>query len=100
MVMADTWMHGGVGWGWMVLMMILMVLFWAAIIFGIVWLVRTAVGGGPERRSESPIDVLERRFAEGTISEEDYRARREVLLNGSVGSTEARSDRQLAAPRM
>lgn len=97
MALADTWMHGGVGWGWMALMMILMVLFWAAIIFGIVWLVRST---GPERRGESPIDVLERRFAEGAISEEDYRARREVLLKGSVGSNDARSDRQLAAPRM
>ena len=100
MALADTWMHGGWGWGWMALMMVLMVLFWAAVIFGIVWLVRATVGGASERRGESPIEVLERRFAEGAISEEDYRARREVLLDNSVGSNEARNDRQLAAPRM
>ena len=40
--LADTWgMHGDVGWGWMALMMTLMVLFWAAVIFGIVWLIRS-----------------------------------------------------------
>ena len=31
--LADTWMHGG--WGWMSLMMIPMLLFWGAVIFGI-----------------------------------------------------------------
>jgi putative membrane protein len=99
MALADTWMHGGWGWGWMALMMILMVLFWAAVIFGIAWLVRSTVGGGPERRSESPLEVLERRFAEGAISVEDYRARREVLVNPAGGSNGARKDEQLIAPR-
>lgn len=82
--LADTWMHGGWGWGWMSLMMVMMVLFWGAVIFGVVWLIRGATQGGsrtsePSPRSESPIEILERRFAEGGISEEDYRARREVL---------------------
>src|SRR5512133_3645084 len=79
---SDTWMHGG--WGWMSLMMVMMVLFWGAVIFGVVWLIRGATQGGShagERppRNESPIEILERRFAEGEMSEEDYRARREVL---------------------
>jgi putative membrane protein len=87
--LADTWMHGGWGWGWMTLMMVVMVLFWAAVIFGIVWLIRTAVDRRPEPRSESAIEVLERRFAEGAISVEDYHARREVLV-GAVGSNGAR----------
>ena len=93
-------MHGGWGWGWMASMMVVMVLFWAAVIFGIVWLARSTADHRPERRSDSPIEVLERRFAEGAISEEDYRARREVLLNSSVGSNEAGKDRHLAAPRV
>ena len=33
--------------------------------------------------SEGPVEILERRFAEGAISLEDYRARREVLANGT-----------------
>lgn len=28
------------------------------------------------------VEILERRFAEGTLSEEDYRARRKVLVGG------------------
>jgi putative membrane protein len=81
--LADTWMHGGWGWGWMSLMMVMMVLFWGAVIFGVVWLIRGATQGThtsePPPRNESPIEILERRFAEGEMSEEDYRARREVL---------------------
>ena len=83
--LADTWgMHGDVGAGWMILMMSLMVLFWGAVIFGIVWLIRAATQGeswrGPTVASkESPLEILERRFAEGAITPEDYRARRDVL---------------------
>jgi putative membrane protein len=98
--LAATWgMHGDVGWAWMILMMALMVLFWAAVIFGVVWLIRGSVDRRPERRNESPTEVLERRFAEGAISVEDYRARREVLVNSAGGSNGARKDEQLAVPR-
>ena len=79
--LAGTWMHGGWGWGWMSLMMVMMVLFWGVIIAGVVWLIRGASWGSPprERSKETPVEILERRFAEGEIGEEDYRARREVL---------------------
>lgn len=98
--LVDTWgMHGDVGWGWMILMMTLMVLFWGAVIFGIVWLIRGSVDRRPARRTESPTDVLERRFAEGAISVEDYQVRREVLANTAGGSNGAREDEQLTAPR-
>ena len=99
----DTWMHGGWGWGWMSMMMVVMVLFWGAVIFGIVWLIRGAARG--ERtpsetpvNKESPVEILDRRFAEGAITPEDYQARREVLLNGAAGSNDARRDEVLAAP--
>ena len=90
--LADTWgMHGDVGWGWMALMMVVMVLFWGAVIAGIVWLIRSVAGGGPAPVLESPVgretavDILDRRFAEGALTVEDYRARRAVLLDGSAG---------------
>lgn len=96
--LADTWgMHGDFGWGWMAAMMIFMVLFWGAVIFGIVWLIR----GSAESRwspaespatKESPLDILDRRFAEGAITEDDYRARREVLRDGATGSNGAREN--------
>jgi putative membrane protein len=84
-LIADTWgMHGGdFGAGWMVLMMGLMVLFWAAVILGIVWLVRGGSEGSRERRAQSrtptATELLERRFAEGAISADEYRERRELI---------------------
>lgn len=83
--LADTWgMHGDdVGAGWMAVMMILMVLFWGAVILGIVWLVRGTVAGRSSASAapESALQILERRFAEGEIGPEDYETRRRVLIN-------------------
>jgi putative membrane protein len=103
--LADTWMHGGWGWGWMSLMMVVMVLFWGAVIFGIFWLIRGATRdsstpGEPFVSRESPVDILERRFAEGAITEEEYRTRREVLLGGTAESNGARKDERLTAPEV
>jgi len=103
--LADTWgMHGDVGGGWWIVMMVLMVLFWGAIIFGVVWLIRGVTRGGPapgERlvSRESPVEILERRFAEGEITAEDYRARREVLVNGTAEAKGAHTDEPLTAPQ-
>lgn len=78
--LVDTWgMHGDVGAGWMIVMMFVMVLFWAAIILGIVWLVRGAFDGWRGKRRETPTEILERRFAEGAISVEDYQERLQVI---------------------
>ena len=78
--LADSWgMHGDVSGWWMLLMMPLMLLFWAALIFGIVWLVRGGSDGSYASRKETPTEILERRFAEGAISAEEYHERREVI---------------------
>jgi putative membrane protein len=97
--LADTWMHGGWGWGWMAMMMVVMVLFWAAVIFGIVWVIRNTFDRRPAPRAESAIDVLERRFAEGAVSVEEYKARREVLLDGLAGSNGVRREEPLTEGR-
>jgi putative membrane protein len=100
--LADSWgMHGGdVGVGWM----IVMVLFWAAVVLGIVWLIRGSSRGwsAPWERlviRESPVEILERRFAEGAISVEDYRARREVLANGLAQPSDADIEVPQTAPK-
>lgn len=98
--LADTWgMHDDVGWGVMALMMVVMVLFWGAVIFGIVWLIRSVAGGGgqaPSRETpvtrETAVQILERRFAEGGVTLEDYRARREVLVNETAEPNGAPKD--------
>ena len=83
--LADSWsMHGDGGW-WIV-MVPLMVLFMG----GMMWMMMRGMGGGSSAPSEtpgireSPSEILERRFAAGEISIEEYRARREVLANGSA----------------
>ena len=81
--LADSWgMHDG-GGGWWLGMMLVMVLFWAAVILGIVWLVRGGFDGSRKGRRETPTEILDRRFAEGEISAEEYRERRQVIANSS-----------------
>ena len=93
--LADWGMHDGAwGAGWMLVMMPLMLLFWGAIIFGAIWLIR----GGARSSStaevhatrESPVEILERRFAEGDITPEDYKARRDVLVNAGTAEPAGR----------
>jgi putative membrane protein len=80
-------------------MMIGMVLFWGAIILGVVWLIRGSIDRRGGERKDTPTEVLERRFAEGAISLEDYRARRDVLVNGTADSNDADEEEPLTAPR-
>ena len=78
--LADSWnMHGGWGWAWMAPMMFGMVLFWCAIILGIVWLVRDGSTRQPEQQDETALTILDRRFAEGALSPDEYHQRRNVL---------------------
>jgi putative membrane protein len=82
------WHYGDwMPWGGLVMM----IAFWALVIFGIVWLVRQSSGRidrpGPsagDLREPSPREVLDRRFAAGEIEEEEYRSRRAVL-SGDTG---------------
>ncbi len=61
-----------------------MVLFWVLIVLGIVWLARGAPTGLPTAtRRETPLEVLDRRFAAGEIEVDEYRERREVLVSGA-----------------
>lgn len=70
---------GADGPGWWI---VFVPLFWLLVITGIVLLVRGRGGWGRPgggRGPESGIEVLERRFAEGELSLEQYRERRSVL---------------------
>ena len=96
LLVGDTWgMHDGdVGWGWMTVMMLGMVVFWGLVILGIVWLVRSVerrgpTAGEPAVRRESPLEILERRFAEGAITSEDYAERRRVLVGAGPEPNDA-----------
>lgn len=74
------------GWGY-VLMWVSFVLFWGAVIVGLVLLAR-AVGTGNRRfdgggsRSRLAEDLLAERFARGEIDENEYTARLAALRRG------------------
>jgi uncharacterized membrane protein len=60
-------------------MMIGMGLFWIAVVVGLVWVVRTAVGEREHPREETALSILDRRFAEGAVPFDEYHRRRAVL---------------------
>ena len=65
------------------------VLFWGAVILGIVWLIRRATRGDSPRgpivaSTESPPDILDRRFAEGARTpRRDFSSTAPEQSNGS-----------------
>ncbi len=71
------------GFGFLGIGMLLMVLFWCAVVVGGIWLVARLVhatpsgmGMGsptsPSLGSQAPLDVLKARYARGEISKEQY----------------------------
>jgi uncharacterized membrane protein len=65
-------------------MMIGMGLFWLAVVLGAVWLVRDGFDRRPRPQDETALTILDRRFAEGAVSLEDYRQRHDVLTGAAV----------------
>ena len=100
LLLADSWgMHDGdVGMGWWIVGVPFMVLMMG----GMMWMMMRGMGGGSSAPSESPgatespVEILERRFAEGAISMEEYRARRE-LLDGTAEPNGDHKDEPLTA---
>jgi putative membrane protein len=77
-------MMGGYGygghWGWGIIMMV----FWVAVIVGIVFLVRWAVmsSRGPVQgtpREDEAMETLRKRFASGEIGKEEFEEKKKVL---------------------
>ena len=73
-------------WGmWGFGMGIMMLLFWAAVIVGIIALVRWVWGQGkgesfPSLGKESPLDIAKRRYASGEISKEEFEQLKSDLM--------------------
>lgn len=78
LVLADVdWDHMDGGWG--VLMLLTMLIFVGLVIAVVVWLARGGAQGPPSARQLTALEVLERRLAEGSLTVEEYRERREAL---------------------
>jgi putative membrane protein len=81
-------MHGDFGAGWWIVMMLGMLLFWGLVIAAIVWVVRElSQSRSVHAGIDSPLALLDRRFASGEISAEEYRERRAVLSGESEPPT-------------
>jgi putative membrane protein len=74
-------------WGsWGIGMMLMMLVFWGALIVGIIvlsrWFITSGQGGGaldtvPHR--ESALDILQKRYARGELSKAEFEAMRQDL---------------------
>ncbi len=79
--------HDGYGGGFgMIFGPIFMILILAAIVFGIVWLLRatgalgpSGAGRGPAESSNKALDVLKERFAKGEIDAKEFDERKRLL---------------------
>jgi putative membrane protein len=103
LLLADSWgMHDGdVGMGWWIIGVPFMLLMMG----GMMWMMMRGMGGSSSAPSESsgttesPVDILERRFAEGEISIEEYRARRDALLDATAEPSADNDEQLLTADR-
>lgn len=65
------------GWGWMGAIMggVFMLLFWAALIIFIIWLIRSLAQSSRSSSpppTQSPLDIAKARYARGEITKEQF----------------------------
>ncbi len=79
---------GSMGAGGWIAMILMMSLFWGAVVFAGVMLFRGTTNSRGSRESDrvdgvtdrNPMDILDERFARGELENEEYEARKAVLL--------------------
>jgi putative membrane protein len=83
--MHDMWGHmQGWGWGSWWVMGLFCLLVTAAVVVLIIWAIGAAgrgrsKGGPPVPKSETPLDILKRRYANGELTDEEYEEKRRRL---------------------
>ncbi len=75
------WWNDGMGWGGWTAMIVVMVAFWALVIFGLMATFGSPGEGKQQTRTPDmdPQDILRKRFARGEIGADEYDVRRETL---------------------
>ncbi len=64
----------GMGFGW-----IFMIIFWALVILGIVYVFQAVTRGVGKSGTEEPLEILRKRYAKGEISREEFERMKEDL---------------------
>ncbi len=75
-------MMTGFGMGFGGIGLIFMILFWVAVIAGIVWLVRTMGGSNTQLQMPGDAnarDILDQRYARGELTRDEYEAMKQDL---------------------
>ena len=68
---------GQYGWG----MGIFMIIFWAFVIFGIVYVIQAVSRrDGNTGKGETPLDILKKRYAKGEITKEQFEQMKDDLM--------------------
>ena len=62
----------GVGWGWIGLGLVHMVLFWVLVILALIGLVKWLAPGAPPLSEQRAIDILKARYAKGELTREQF----------------------------
>jgi putative membrane protein len=77
--MMGPWMMGG--FGWMAIMPVLWLAFLGLIIWAVVAAVRGSIpsGGQDSSKTDSALEVLKRRYAQGEINKEEYEEKKKDL---------------------
>ena len=73
-------MGWGYGWGWFGV--VLMAIFWVAVIVGIVALIRWLWGAGGRGKTgseDAPLEILKRRYARGDLKKEEFEQKKKDL---------------------
>ena len=66
----------GMGFGW-----IFMIIFWALVILGVIYLVQAATKGGKStEQRETPMDILKKRYAKGEITKEEFEKTKDEIM--------------------
>ncbi len=72
-------MHWNYGWGMGFGGWFFMLLFWALVILGLVYLVKLIIGAKGEERAETALDILKKRYAKGEIGKEEFEEKKKDL---------------------
>jgi len=80
-MMHNGFMNWGWGWGWGG--MVFQGLFWLVIVIAVVWAIRYFLGQqqtGTTPRSDSALDILKRRYANGEIDKQEFEGKKKDLV--------------------